>query len=329
MKILVTGGGGFIGLNLIERLIDLNKAKVRVIDNFERTKNNNHSILQNNNIELINIDLRNKLTKTKLFEDIDIVVHLASRVGGVSYYRKYPADIFLDNTLIDLNVLQAARHSNVRGYIYASSAYVYPLDRMQDPFSEAIKENETISACPAVSYGWVKLLGEQAIKYTVEQDNKFSAAILRLANPYGPYQSINLDRGSIIPVLIRRAIEYSEFKPYTIFGTGKETRSFCYISDVIDAMMIAIENMESQKLIGPLNIGSENRIRIVDLAKKVIEISGKDITLEKLSASAPITMSQTLNCKLAKSILNEWEPQVALEDGLKKMYSHIEKQLEK
>ena len=177
--------------------------------------------------------------------------------------------------MIDGHVLEAVRKSNVWGYLYASSAYVYPLERMQDPYSEALNEDDLTSAVPAVSYGWAKLIGEQAVQYAVAQDENLKAAIFRLANPYGPNQSINLERGSIIPVLIRRAIEYSRFKSYSIFGTGEETRSFCYISDVIDSIILSIKKMNgSRRLIGPLNIGSEERIRIIDLARKIIEISG-------------------------------------------------------
>ena len=327
LNFLITGGCGFIGINLIERLVELGTRKIRVVDNIEREKNN-HSILYNNKVEFFNIDLRDKSKGIEIYNDIDIVVHLASKVGGVGYYKKYPADVLLHNTLIDGHVLESVRKSNVWGYLYASSAYVYPLERMQDPYSEALNEDDLTSAVPAVSYGWAKLIGEQAVQYAVAQDKSLRAAIFKLANPYGPNQSINLERGSIIPVLIRRAVEYSKFKSYSIFGTGEETRSFCYISDVIDCMIISIEKMNDSYLIGPLNIGSEERIRIIDLARKIIEISGKDIDLKTIPASRPFTMSQTLNCSLARNTLSGWKPRVSLDNGLRKMYSHIEKRLE-
>ena len=316
-KVLVTGGGGFIGTNLVKRLIEKG-AIVHVVDNFERGKTKNLASL-NNSIEILNGDLRIKDVCFEVCEGVDMIFHLASKVGGIGYYLQYPADVIMQNLMIDIQMLEAARKSKITRYLYASSAYVYPLERMQDPYSPPLNEEEAIPANPAISYGWAKLLAENSLGYAVEQDGAMKGVILRLANPYGPNQSINLERGSIIPVLIRRAIEYSRFKSYSIFGTGEETRSFCYISDVIDCMIISIEKMNDSHLIGPLNIGSEKRIRIIDLARKIIEISGKDIDLEIKPAARPLTMSQTLNCSLARNTLGGWKPRITLEDGLRKM----------
>ena len=93
---------------------------------------------------------------------------------------------------------------------------------MQDSFGSAIKESEAIPANPAITYGWAKLMGEISLQHVVENGNKLNGMILRLSNFYGPHQSIDLDRGSIIPVLIRRALEYSKSSPFYIRGSGKK-----------------------------------------------------------------------------------------------------------
>ena len=224
-------------------------------------------------------------------------------------------------------MLEAARNLNITQYLYASSAYVYPLERMQDPYSPPLSEEEAIPANPAISYGWAKLLAENSLGYAVEQDRAMKGVILRLANPYGPYQDIDLERGSVIPVLIRRAIEYPSIKPFTIKGSGQETRSYCYIDDVIDAMLISMEKVSEFELIGPLNIGGEDRIRIIDLARKIANLSGKDIKIVNESALPPLTLSQTLNCSRANDVLNGWKHRVTLNEGLKKMYSYVDEQL--
>ena len=326
-KVLVTGGGGFIGANLVERLIEVG-AIVRVVDNFERGGTENLASLKDA-IDILHGDLREKAVCFDACKGIDTVFHLASKVGGIGYYIQNPADVILQNLLIDIQMLEAARKCRVTRYLYASSAYVYPIERMQDPYSTPLREEEAIPANPAVSYGWAKLLAENALKYSVEQDNLLKGVILRLANPYGPLQGIDLQRGSIIPVLIRRAIEYPHLKPFTIKGSGQETRSYCYIDDTLDAMVIAMEKLNESDLIGPLNVGSEDRIRIIDLAKEIIKLSGKDIEVVKEPAPPPLTSSQTLNCSMASEVLDGWKPGVTLNEGLKKMYCYIEEQLKR
>ena len=321
-NVLITGGNGFLGTNLVHRLIDLGVQKIRVVDNLERDKHYNlHAV--DKKVEFINGDLRDQSVCHAACGGMDVVFHLASKVGGIAFYKEYAADVFNHNIAIDMQMLEAARQTNIWGYVYISSAYVYPLERMKDPYSTPISETEAISTQPGISYGLAKFIGETALKYTIEQDQKMKGIIFRLSNVYGPCQNIDLKRGSIIPVLIRRAIEYPDLKPYLIYGTGIETRSYCYISDVLDALCYAIEKLSEFQLIGPLNIGSEHRISILDLAEKIIDISGKNIKVEKKKASPPVAMSQTLDCSQARKILDGWQPKMSLQEGLENMYAYV------
>ena len=321
-SVLITGGNGFIGANLIHRLINMDVPMIRVIDNMERDKHYNLNNI-NEKVEFIQGDLRDKKVCLEACKDIDIVFHFASKVGGIAFYKEYAADVLSYNISIDMQMLEAARKTKIRRYIYLSSAYVYPLGRMQDPYSIPISEAEAIPAQPAISYGWAKLIGETALQYTVEQDQTMKGVILRLSNVYGPYQSMDLKRGSIIPVLIRRAIEYPNLKPYLIYGAGEETRSYCYISDALDALCQAVEKLSEYQLIGPLNIGSEDRIRIIDLAGKIIDISGKKIKVERKKAPPPVLMSQTLDCSQANLVLAGLKTKVTIDEGLQKMYTYV------
>jgi len=99
------------------------------------------------------------------------------------------------------------------------------------------------------------------------------------------------------------------------------------VSDVVDAMLLAVEKLDHFRQIGPLNIGSEERIRIVDLARKIIEVSGKGIELVTLPAPPPASLSQSLDCSKAFQALDGWKPRVALEDGLRLVYRHVEQEL--
>lgn len=322
-SVLVTGGNGFIGTNLVKRLVELRVPKIRVLDNMEREQINRLESIDNK-IEFISGDLRNSKTCTSICDDVQIIFHLASKAGSNNYYKQNAFDVFSHNFQIDNQLLEAALIKNVIFFGYISSAFIYPFHLMQEPYGEPIIEDKAYPANPAISYGWAKLMGEKALQYAVEKNTGMKGAIFRLSNVYGPYQSINLKRGSIIPVLIRRAIEYSKLNPFLIYGEGSETRTYCYISDVIDAMVKAVENESECKVMGPYNIGGDDPISIKKLAELIIKISGKDITLTHKPSAPPVTLSQTLSSKLAMEELGGWQPKVKLEDGLSNMYQYVE-----
>ena len=323
-SVLITGGNGFLGKNLTMHLIELGAKRIKIADNLERQGEYALSI-ENNNIEFIKCDLRDRKPCIDICDGIDIIFHCASKVGSNRYYVDSAFDVMSNNILIDSNVLNAAIKSNISSYVYISSAFVYPLERMQDAFSKGIIEEESLPANPVNSYGWAKLMGELSLKYATRFNNHLNGVVLRLSNFYGPFQNDDYKKGSIIPVLIRKAHEFSKNNSFSIFGNGNETRTYCYISDVLDALCIAAKKSYEGHFIGPLNIGSEMPIKIVDLANKIIQISGKEINLHRIPSKNPKTMSQTLDCGLAKIILDGWTPQISLDAGLKKMYNHYTK----
>jgi nucleoside-diphosphate-sugar epimerase len=250
---------------------------------------------------------------------------MASRVGPSSFYVQRPFEVLSTNVLIDTQILRASVDSGVARYFYPSSVFVYPLERQRDPEAAPLREEEGIPANPPVSYGWAKIIGEKAVEYAVHENPRFRAAIGRLIGVYGPGQDIDLQRGSIIPVLLRRAFEYPK-TPFSIRGNGEETRSYCYIDDVADAVILSVEKLDQQPMIGPLNIGSEGRIKIVDLAKEVIRTSGKDIRIEWLPGE-PSVWGQSIDSS-AKVALNGWEPKVRLEEGLRRTYRYVSERLQ-
>lgn len=321
-RVLVTGGGGFIGRNLIAKLLE-HEAQVRVAENFERGMPASLAPLRQQ-IEIVEGDLRETAICSHACHDVEAVFHLASKVGSGDFYRRFPADVVLHNFMLDAQMLQAARHCRVARYLHVSSAFVYPVERQLQPDAVPLREDEAYPPNPANSYGWAKLMAEKALEYTIAQDSELRGVILRFSNIYGPHQSIDLERGSIVPVLVRRAVEYPKLKPFSIRGTGQETRTYCYVSDAVDAMLRAMEKLDQHRLIGPLNIGSEEKIRIVDLARKVIAASGKDIELVTLPAPSPATQSQTLDCSKAREMLEGWQPKVHLDEGLRLLYHYVE-----
>lgn len=323
--ILVTGGAGFIASHLVPRLIQLG-AKVRVADNLERGTKANLGEVEHE-IDFQIADLRDPEACRRVCRDIDIVFHLASKVGGIKYYLTRPAEVMADNTLIDTYVLRAAIEAGIGRYLYAGSAHVYPIELQGSPDAALIREPQAIPAHPELSYGWAKLMGEKQIEYAIEEGAPLRAAIVRIIGAYGPGQDLGLATGSAIPVFIRRAIEYPARKPFVVLGTGVETRSYCYVDDIVDGFLRAVQKLDQQQLVGPLNLGSEERITMGDLAREVIRVSGKDIEIAFDSSHPTVIWGQALDCTLAKQVLDGWVPRVTLHEGLERFYAHVENQL--
>jgi nucleoside-diphosphate-sugar epimerase len=324
--VLVTGGGGFIGFNLVSRLLR-EGARVRVADSFERGGAGRLAPLERE-LELLEGDLRDAATAERACDGREVVFHLASKVGSSDFYRRFPADVLLHNFMLDAQVLEAARRSGVQRYLQVSSAFVYPVDRQRQVDAAPLREEEAYPPAPANSYGWAKLMAERALEYAAGQDDGgLRGVVLRFSNVYGPHQSSDLERGSIVPVLVRRAVEYPRLQPFSIRGSGQETRTYCYVSDAVDAMLLAVEKLSEHRFLGPLNIGAEQPIRIVDLARQVIAVSGKGMELECLPAPPPVTLSQTLDCSRARERLDGWQARVGLADGLREVFRHVEAEL--
>ena len=324
-QILVTGGAGFICSHLVKRMIDKGN-NITVIDNLERGK---LEFIEDviDNISFINADLRDYESCVDYFEGIDIVIHLASKVGGIGTYLSRPYEVMSDNMTIDSNVLKSIIEKGINKYFYASSAHVYPKSLQESKDSPKICEHEAYPAEPELSYGWAKLVGEKQIQYACQENHNLNAAIARFIGIYGENQDYKLETGSVIPVFSHRAIKYPEID-FKIWGTGQETRSYCFIEDTLDCIELMIEKMNSQKIVGPLNVGKEERISISDIAKIIIDISGKDINIDYDKDKDTVIWGQWCDLSLTKETLS-WEAKTSIRDGLQRVYADIKRRLQK
>ncbi len=313
-RVVVTGGAGFIGSNLVARLVR-EGSRVRVVDNLERGRPEYLAGYQND-IDFLRGDLKSAAVCESACRDVDVIFHLASKVGGIRYYMERAGDVFRENTLMDHNMWSAAIHAGVPYYFYASSAHVYPGNLQQSPDAPLILEEQAYPASPELSYGWAKLIGEQLIQYTINQgDCNTRSAIARIIGSYGPNQDLDLATGSCIPVFCRRAIRYPDEGPFRVLGTGAETRSYHFVSDTIEAFLRSVQKLEDSRLVGPFNLGSEDRISIGDLAREVIAVAGKRISIEWDTNHPTLIWGQAVACGLASDLLDGWKPQVSLHVG--------------
>jgi nucleoside-diphosphate-sugar epimerase len=324
-KVLITGGAGFIGSNLAEELVRLGSS-VRVADNLERGREE-YLLPVRGKIDFMKLDLTSREACKKACEDAEIIFHLASKVGGIGYYMQKPGEVIRNNILMDTLVFQAAIETKVERYLYASSAHVYPIELQLSTDSVPIRERQAYPANPELSYGWAKLIGEKMIEYRIQEGSPTRCAIVRLIGAFGKNQDLDLETGSAIPVFCRRVIEYPTRKPFVIWGTGQETRSYCYVVDVIEGMLLSVEKLTGVQLAGPINLGSEGRISMEELARMIIDISGKQIDIVKDLSKQTVIWGQAVDCSEARDLLDGWHPRTSLADALKLTYRHIETRL--
>ncbi|MGF3522072.1 MAG: NAD-dependent epimerase/dehydratase family protein [Candidatus Bathyarchaeia archaeon] len=314
-KILITGGGGFIGSHLARELFKQGHF-VRVVD----IKFDNY-IKEKYYSEKITVDLRILENCIKVTRDIDKVYNLAANMGGIGFITEVGAEVMHDNTLINTYMLEASRQNKVKRYLFTSSACVYPTYRQTNPEIEGLKEEDAYPADPDNFYGWEKLYTEKMCE-AYQRDYNMDIRILRYHNIYGPEGTYKGGREKSPAALCRKVAEATDPGTLEIWGDGEQTRSYCYIDDAVKAT-IALMESEYDK---PINIGSDRLVSINELADLIIKISGKKIT-KKYNLNAPQGVrGRNADLTLVKKVLN-WQPQITLEEGLARTYKWIERQV--
>jgi nucleoside-diphosphate-sugar epimerase len=312
MKVVVTGAGGFIGSHLARYL--KNKGYwVRAVD----IKWDNY--ITGYADEFVTADLRDPELSQKVVEGADRVYNLAANMGGIGYITSVKAEVMRDNVLINVNMLEAARKHKVNKYFFSSSACIYPTYKQESPEVVPLKEDHAYPADPDNEYGWEKLFTERlCIDYS--EDFGLETRIARFHNIYGPEGTYKGGREKAPAALCRKVVEASNQGTLTIWGDGKQTRSFCYVDDCTRG----IETLMNSDYTEPLNIGSERLVTINELADIIIGISGKNITKTHDSTKPQGVRGRNADLKLVTEVLG-WEPVVPLEEGLEKTYRWIEK----
>jgi len=306
--VLVTGGAGFIGSHLARRLVSLG-AKVKIVDNLSAGKFENIEDIIGK-AKFFRGDLGNQSDAFRACRGQEYIFHLAADMGGMGYIANNPA-ILNHNLRIDLNMLSAARANlNLNAFLYSSSACVYPEYKQSLFFAVRLRESDALPAQPDTYYGWQKLVSELLFK-------ELDIRLPRLHNVYGPYSAFD-ERGKAPMHLIMKAIKHPN-PPFEIWGDGRQTRSFLYIDDCVDALIKLMEIDYCE----PINIGSDRLISINELAQLIIKISGKDIVPQHVYDKPQGVRGRNADITLAKKVL-DWEPKISLEDGLLRTYKWAE-----
>ena len=312
--VLVTGGASFIGSNLVDKLVELS-ASVTVVDDLSNGKKENLADSWDK-IKFIHQDLE-YITKKEIkdiFTGNEIIFHFAANHGGRGYIDAHPADI-CSNFAIDHHVFEACNDTNVKKVIFSSSACVYPTELQNKIGSDyKLKENDSnpenldgfLSA--DIEYGWAKLMSEVQMK-SFNKQYGLKGCPVRFVYAYGPRE----DETHAIIALIYKAVE--KMDPYEIWGNGNQERDLTYVEDIVSGSILAAEKISDMT---PINLGTGQRHKIIDVAKMICEIlnwvpSGFNFDTSKPSG----VLSRSLDNTRAKELLG-WEPQFSLKEGLQK-----------
>jgi GDP-D-mannose 3',5'-epimerase len=325
-RVLITGGAGLIGSNLLKHLVQLG-ADVRVADNLWRGRLSN---LKVNNKYII--DLKTRFFKAdlsdydncrKAVEGREIIFHSADVVAGIDYVFGNEVFIFHKNILINTNMLRAAAENGKCRFVYIGTTCSYPKDKQNKLNPPPLKEEDIYPANPESSYGWSKLIGEYECEL-VRKENLIDIGILRLHNVYGPGCDFSLERSQVIPSLIRKAVNYPS-EEFIVWGSGNQRRAFVYVGDIVEALTASAEKGINR---GPIQIGPDYSISIREIAEKIVSISGKKITIKYDSSKREGNIDRFADWSKAKEIL-DWSPKTGIDDGLGLTYKWIKSLIDK
>jgi GDP-L-fucose synthase len=295
-KILVTGGAGFLGSFIVEQLKEkgVDEENVRI----PRSKDT---------------DLRRWENCIEVVKDIDVVIHLAAKVGGIGYNQKYPATLFYDNAIMGIQLMEAARREGIEKFVAIGTVCAYP-KFTPVPF----KEKKLWNGYPEETnapYGLAKkmlLVQSQAYR----QQYRFNSIFLLPVNLYGPRDNFDLESSHVIPALIRKFTEAVENnkKEVEVWGTGKASREFLYVEDAARGIILATEKYNKPE---PVNIGAGFEIKIKDLVELIAELTGFDGEIMWDTTKPDGQPRRCLDVNWAKEEFG-FEAKVGFREGLKK-----------
>lgn len=254
VKILVTGGAGFIGSEVVKQLLEKDY-QVRVADDLSKLEAKVPQVC-----EFLKVDLTNKKAALEAMEGVDCCIHLAAKIGGIGYFHKYPATILSENNKMYSAVFEAAVAKKIKRIIYLSSSMVFESTR-----SFPSKEDDILIIPPPVSsYGFSKLVGEWYCK-SFRDEFGLNYTIIRPFNAYGINEAPGNEIGyaHVIPDLIKKIL--SGQYPLELLGNGKQTRCFTHVSDIARGIIMAMESKKAEN--EDINIGSEKEMKMIDLAE--------------------------------------------------------------
>lgn len=314
MKVLVTGGAGFIGSEIVKQLLTAGHY-VRVADNLSKK-----DAQVNKRADFLKLDLTDKLLTQKAFNGIDICINAAAKIGGIGYFHKYPATILSENNKIYSSTFEAALKARIKRMVYISSSMVFESATTFPSSEDDIKRIPP----PVSAYGFSKLTGEWYCRSFYDQ-YKLPYSICRPFNAYGinEFPEREVGYAHVIPDLVRKIL--SGQYPLELLGDGQQTRCFTHVSDVAGGVIAIAFNKNGKNQ--DFNIGSDKELNMLDLAKEIYRVMGgkKPLKVKYVKGFEFDIKRRVPNVSKVKKLIN-WEPKVEFKDGLKEVINWLKVQ---
>jgi nucleoside-diphosphate-sugar epimerase len=306
--VLVTGGASFIGSHLVDALV-ARGARVRVADDLTSGRLDNlQAHLEARRVEFIRGDLREPGAAARAAAGQSVVFHLAADHGGRGYVDLHQGACAV-NLMLDGLVFDACRKGGVDKVVYASSGCVYP-NHLQDDPEQVLYLTEEMAGPPYDAdnmYGWAKLMGEMTLR-AFHRDFGLRSASCRYFTAYGPR---GVENHAVIAMIARAFLGQD---PFVVWGTGEQVRNWTYIDDIVAGTLLAAERIEDGTAV---NLGTMERIRVLDAAREVLRQTGHRARIETRPDMPTGPYNRVADNALARRLLG-WEPRVLFKEGLRR-----------
>jgi len=320
-KAIVCGAGGFIGGHMVKRLLEekyiVLGVDIKPLEEWDQ--------LHGASVNQGDFDMREPYSVKSLlkFSQPNELYQFAADMGGAGYIftGEHDADVMHNSATINLNVAQGiAKWCKNCKVFYSSSACIYPAENQTDPDNPNCKENSAYPANPDSEYGWEKLFSERMWR-SFARNYGLDVRIARFHNIFGPYGTWDGGKEKAPAAMCRKASLAVNQGAMEVWGDGQQTRSFLYIDECLEAVRRLMESDVEEVI----NIGSEEMIKINDLAMMAIDISGKQVLVKNIPGPEGVRGRNSDN-QLIRELL-DWEPTMPLREGMERTYEWIEEQI--
>jgi len=302
-KVLVTGGAGFVGANLVRRLLDLG-ANVRA------TLHAKDAVIVDDRIEYLRCDLTRPEDCARVCQGVDYVFLCAAVTAGAGMIEGKPLFLLTPNVMMSVLMLEAAYEARVKKTLFISSSTVYPVTDY--PVTEEDVTGEFYSKYFVA--GWLKRFCEAACEmYSTKIKNPMATVVVRPANLYGPYDDFEWETSHVLPALIRRVVERHD--PIEVWGDGRDIKDLLYVEDFVEGMLLAMEKLDG---FGPINLASGREHCLRDVLARILELDGYAGARIEYDTSKPTMIPKRLIDPSRAKRLLDFEATTPIETGLRK-----------